>query len=60
MRDKNSLSVAVRTSKGVIDSFNRQKIIDSLVSEARVDRGVAEEIAEEIEIEIRPSRRATQ
>jgi len=53
MRDRNNHSIAVRTSKGVIDPFNRQKIINSLVSEAGLNREIAEEIALEIEIEIR-------
>jgi len=53
MRNRNNHGISVRTSKGVIEPFNRQRIIDSLVSEAKLDRKVAEKIALEIEIEIR-------
>jgi len=43
----------VRKSKGTVESFDRQKIVESLVDEAKVDRSIAMEIAVEVEIEIR-------
>lgn len=53
MKYKNNHITSVRTSKGVIEPFNSQKIRDSLVSEARLDEKIAEEIASEVEVEIR-------
>ncbi len=49
----NNYRIPVRTSKGVIEPFNGRRIRDSLVSEAGVDEKVAEEIASEVEVEIR-------
>lgn len=46
-------SIRVRTSKNVLESFDRFRITNSLVKETRVPRGVAEEIAQEVEDDIR-------
>jgi anaerobic ribonucleoside-triphosphate reductase len=43
----------VRKSKGTVESFDRKKIAESLVDEAKVNRSIAMEIAVEVEIEIR-------
>ena len=53
MRYRNNHSIPVRTSKGLIEPFNRQKIISSLIHEARLEKTLAEEVALEVEIEIR-------
>lgn len=53
MKYKNNQSINVRTSKGIIEPFNHQRITSSLVSEAGLDKEVSEEIAVEVEIEIR-------
>jgi ribonucleoside-triphosphate reductase len=50
---RNNHSIPVRTSKGVIEPFNRQKIISSLVNEAGLEKKLAVEVALEVEIEIR-------
>ncbi|MEM2850285.1 MAG: anaerobic ribonucleoside-triphosphate reductase [Candidatus Bathyarchaeia archaeon] len=46
-------ALVVRKSKGTVEPFDRQKIVESLVDEANVDRRIAMEIASEVEIEIR-------
>ena len=53
MRNNNNNLTPVRASKGVIEPFNRQKIIQSLVQEAGLDKSIAEETALDVEIEIR-------
>jgi len=50
---KNNHSISVRTSKGIIEPFNREKIVASLTHEAGLTRINANEIALEVEIEIR-------
>ncbi len=46
-------SIKVRTSKNVLEAFDRSKITNSLVKETRIPRPVAEEISEEVETDIR-------
>lgn len=46
-------SIKVRTSKNVLESFDRSKITESLVKETRIPRAVAEEVAEDVENDIR-------
>ena len=53
MKYNNNQSISIRTSKGTIEPFNRLKIKYSLESEAGLEREVAEEVASEVEIEIR-------
>lgn len=46
-------SIHVRTSKNMLEAFDRKKISDSLVRETRVPRSIAETIAQEVEEDIR-------
>ena len=46
-------SIKVRTSQNVIEHFNRKRITDSLVKETRMPKAVAEQIAQEVEMDIR-------
>ncbi len=43
----------VRTSKNTIESFDRKKIVDSLIEETSMPREIAENIARETELELR-------
>ena len=52
MQHKNN-TLSVRTSKGLIESFNRQRIISSLITEAGLSQEAAEEVASTVEVEIR-------
>lgn len=53
MRNNNNQSISVRTSKGIIEPFNRLKIVYSLTNEAGLESNIADEIAREVEVEIR-------
>jgi len=46
-------SIHVRTSKNVIEPFDKKRIADSIMRETRLPRVVAEEIADEVESDIR-------
>lgn len=46
-------SIRVRTSKNVIEPFNKKRIADSVMKETRLPRIIAEEIADEVESDIR-------
>ncbi len=46
-------SIFVRTSKGMLEPFDRQKIVNSLMNEAGLDQTVAEAVAHEVEVELR-------
>ncbi|NYZ80057.1 hypothetical protein H0N95_02285 [Candidatus Micrarchaeota archaeon] len=48
-------SIEVRTSKSTLETFDRERIADSLVKETRVPKAVADEIAYSVENEIRRS-----
>jgi ribonucleoside-triphosphate reductase len=50
---RNNHSIPVRTSKGVIEPFNREKIVASLIHEAGLVQKIANEVAYGVEIEIR-------
>jgi ribonucleoside-triphosphate reductase len=45
--------VYVRTSEGIMESFNKEKIITSLLKETTLAKSVCEEIAAEVESDIR-------
>lgn len=49
----NYYNIKVRTSKGFLENFDKEKIVKSLVLETRIPRPIAEEIAKEVEEEIR-------
>ncbi|MEM0372315.1 MAG: anaerobic ribonucleoside-triphosphate reductase [archaeon] len=48
-------SIEVRTSKSTLETFDRERIADSLVKETRLPRAVADEIAYAVENDIRRS-----
>ncbi len=50
---KSHHSVSVRTSKNTIEPFTREKIIQSIVKEIKIPRITADEIAKEVENDIR-------
>ncbi|MFQ6075143.1 MAG: anaerobic ribonucleoside-triphosphate reductase [Candidatus Bathyarchaeia archaeon] len=45
--------IIVRTSRGTMEPFNRERIVNSLIREAELDPNVAKQVAMEVEIEIR-------
>jgi len=53
LRLRNGQAISVRTSKGMLEPFDSDKIVQSLQLEAGLDGQVATEIAREVEIEIR-------
>ena len=46
-------SIRVRTSKNVIEHFDKKRITDSLIKETKIPKAVAEQIAQEVEMDIR-------
>ena len=50
---ENYHSIHVRTSKNTIEPFNKKRISDSIMKETRLPRMIAEEIADEVENDIR-------
>jgi len=46
-------SIKVRTSKNVIEHFDKKRITESLIKETKIPKAVAEQIAQEVEMDIR-------
>jgi len=46
-------SIHVRTSKNTLEPFDKRKISDSIMKETRLPRVIAEEIADEVEADVR-------
>jgi anaerobic ribonucleoside-triphosphate reductase len=46
-------SIHVRTSKNTLDAFDKKRISDSIMKETRLPRVIAEEIADEVEADVR-------
>ncbi|MCK5625705.1 anaerobic ribonucleoside-triphosphate reductase, partial [Candidatus Bathyarchaeota archaeon] len=49
----NNNNILVRTSKGLMVPFNREKIVKSLIKETGIEKEIADEVAFKVEVEIR-------